>query len=61
VAAFPVPKTALLRNTVPHKMCNMKNITLSVDEKVLVAVRRYAAERDPFRAANPLRKWGPGG
>jgi len=27
-------------------MCNMKNITLSVDEKVLMAVRRYAAERD---------------
>ncbi len=24
----------------------MKNITLSVDEKVLAAVRRYAAERD---------------
>jgi hypothetical protein len=24
----------------------MKNITLSVDEKVLSAVRRYAAERD---------------
>ena len=24
----------------------MKNITLSVDEKVLTAVRRYAAERD---------------
>jgi hypothetical protein len=27
-------------------MCDMKNITLSVDEKVLKAVRRYAAERD---------------
>ena len=27
-------------------MCDMKNITLSVDEKVLTAVRRYAAERD---------------
>jgi hypothetical protein len=24
----------------------MKNITLSVDEKILAAVRRYAAERD---------------
>jgi len=27
-------------------MCDMKNITLSVDEKVLQAVRRYAAERE---------------
>jgi len=27
-------------------MCNVKNITLSVDENVLKAVRRYAAERD---------------
>ncbi len=27
-------------------MCEMKNITLSVDDKILKAVRRYAAERD---------------
>jgi hypothetical protein len=28
-------------------MCNaMKNITLSIDERVLAAVRRYAAARD---------------
>jgi hypothetical protein len=27
-------------------MCNMKNITLSVDENILKTVRRYAAERD---------------
>lgn len=27
-------------------MCDMKNITLSVDEKVLLAARRYAAERE---------------
>jgi hypothetical protein len=27
-------------------MCAVKNITLSVDDQVLKAVRRYAAERD---------------
>lgn len=26
-------------------MCGMKNVTLSVDEKVLATARRYAAER----------------
>ena len=34
----------LIGYTVPHKMCTMKNITLSVDEDVLAAVRRYATE-----------------
>jgi len=33
-------------NTGTHIRCNVKNITLSVDENVLKAVRRYAAERD---------------
>ena len=36
----------LTGDTVTHKLCIMKNITLSVDEKVLRAARRYAAERD---------------
>jgi hypothetical protein len=27
-------------------MCIMKNITLSIDEKILAAVRRYAAEHE---------------
>jgi|OpeIllAssembly_1097287.scaffolds.fasta_scaffold165790_2 hypothetical protein len=33
-------------NTGTHIRCNVKNITLSVDENVLKAVRRYAAWRD---------------
>ncbi len=33
-------------NTVTHILCDMKNVTLSVDEKILAAVRRYAVERD---------------
>ena len=36
----------LTSNTVTHKLCNMKTITLSVDERVLAAVRRYAAARE---------------
>ena len=32
--------------TVTHILCAMKNITLSIDERVLTAVRRYAAERE---------------
>lgn len=36
---------ALTNRTVPHIMCSMKNITLSVDEKVLATVRQYAAEQ----------------
>ena len=32
--------------TVTHILCAMKNITLSIDERVLSAVRRYAAERE---------------
>jgi len=35
----------LISRTVTHIVCSMKNITLSVDEKVLAAVRRYAAEQ----------------
>ena len=35
-----------MANTVTHKLCDMKNITLSVDERVLAAVRRYAAEHN---------------
>lgn len=46
----------------------MKNITLNVDEKILAAVRRYAAERDSsvnalvreYLAAIAQRE-GPGG
>ena len=33
-------------HTVAHELCNMKNITLSVDENVLAAVRRYAVEHN---------------
>jgi hypothetical protein len=36
----------LTPSTVTHKLCSMKNITLCVDERVLAAVRRYAAERE---------------
>jgi len=36
----------LIANAATHRLCYMKKITLSVDEKVLAAVRRYAAERD---------------
>jgi len=39
-------RSRLKAHTASHIMCDMKNITLSVDEKVLKAVRRYAAERD---------------
>jgi hypothetical protein len=36
----------LTPNTVTHKLCAIKNITLSINERVLAAVRRYAAERE---------------
>lgn len=36
----------MTHNAVTHKLCYMKNITLSVDEAVLSTVRRYAAEHD---------------
>ena len=32
-------------DTVAHILCRMKNITLSIDEKVLATVRQYAAAR----------------
>ena len=35
----------LTDRTLTHRTCDMKNITLSVDEKVLATARRYAAER----------------
>lgn len=34
-----------MTDTVTHMVCFMQNITLSVDEKVLVAVRRVAADQ----------------
>ena len=33
-------------NTVTRILCSMKNITLSVDDDVLAAARRFAAEHD---------------
>lgn len=33
-------------HTVSHRLCSVKNITLSVDEDVLAAARRYAFERN---------------
>ncbi len=39
-------RNGLTRSTVAHKLCGMKNITLSVEERVLAAVRRYASERN---------------
>ena len=36
--------TRSTRSTVTQILCDMKNITLSVDENVLAAARRYAAE-----------------
>ena len=33
-------------HTVTHKLCNMKNITLAIDEEVLAVVRRYSAEHN---------------
>ncbi|MDT8450794.1 MAG: hypothetical protein RQ847_11560 [Wenzhouxiangellaceae bacterium] len=43
-AAFATPG-CLRRDTVAHILCFVKNITLSVDEKVLAAVRRVAANQ----------------
>jgi len=32
--------------TVTHKLCEMKNITLAIDEEVLAVVKRYSAEHN---------------
>lgn len=37
---------------VTHILCNMRNITLAIDEKVLAVVRRYSAEHN--RSVNSL-------
>lgn len=39
-------------HAVTHKLCNMKNITLAIDEEVLAVVRRYSAEHN--RSVNSL-------
>ena len=39
-----VSTTGLIFHTVTHKLCDMKNITLAIDEDVLAVVRRYSAE-----------------
>lgn len=36
----------MTHDTVTHILCNMKNITLAVDDATLKAARKYAAERE---------------